>query len=212
MEPVIKIDNDIYHHARMFCDNRKIRFKDFVENAIDEAMSPIKPIIIKEDPKVITKEKIIYREKLIPRNIKLPKKEIESFSWYSGDKWNKPWLCIYRNKNLSHVEWGDGSIQRYQLFRSSLKSKAMEATIIGLFNAYDEDITNKSILMTGGVHGSFSYCPSFLGEVIFSTVKRFFNAALKRIVNVGGDQKPIYWDKMIELSGKLETLREHSKI
>jgi hypothetical protein len=90
----------------------------------------------------------------------------------------KPWLCAWKNPKTWHVEWGDGTLRRYIEFRSALDAEALSAELQALFDETRPTLSYKSTLVSGGVHGCWTYCPAAIASRVVELVPAFFTDAL----------------------------------
>jgi hypothetical protein len=92
----------------------------------------------------------------------------------------KPWLAAWKNRKTWHVHWGDGDLHRYIEFRAALDAEALSAKLQALFDEARPTLSYKSTLVSGGVHGCWTYCPASTAVRVVELVQTFFTDALSK--------------------------------
>lgn len=107
----------------------------------------------------------------------------EEFSEFAKLDEGIPRLTYHRNRTTAHVHWGDGSMWHYVELSTALDKEGMGKALHGLFERHKEQISKRTQLAYGGVHGCLVYGPIALATEVHEIVRDHFTRALSIVAN-----------------------------
>jgi hypothetical protein len=90
-----------------------------------------------------------------------------------------PTLVYYPNPKTAHVSWGDGLMLDYSKFHAALDATGMESALMQTWKRHEPQLTKRTELSYGGVHGGLAYAPIPLAMEIRDIVRNYFTRALE---------------------------------